>query len=182
MATNIPLIQTHGRVTRESTTASHSRQNSFTLNAGYQDYAAAVVSVLDTFGWESITLIYDSKSVIIDKSITFISHLRKAFAWNLTMSHQLVSIQSFLHRFSADRFHEAAFFSSLSTTRKYQMQFINVYSPQTTCEDQKSDDNIYRIVKQVQQFASQIQLLFVDVKIMAKILEKVLTLSGLAHK
>ncbi|XP_031550869.1 glutamate receptor 3-like isoform X2 [Actinia tenebrosa] len=127
---NIPLIRIHDRVNREISTSLQFCQPSFALNAGYEDYSEAVMSILDMFGWNTMTLIYDT-----------------------------------------DRFHEVAFFSSLSLARNCQLHYINA---QHTNEDPKSDDNIYRIVKQIQTLSSQVHILFIDIEMIKKILEKVL--------
>ena len=54
--TGIPLIRVHG-----DSRPSDQCHKTIQMSAGYRDYAHATLAILNTFHWQSITLVYDGK-------------------------------------------------------------------------------------------------------------------------
>ena len=161
--TGIPLIRFHG----DSRTYEQC-EKAIQMSAGYRDYGHAALEILNTFGWKTIALVFDGKSVFLLISYNIILHI-------LSFLHPSIHpsiYPSFLFVFVLEEsFHEAAYFRAISQNSELAVDLVQLIKPN---ENEDPNAPVLRAMEELKNFAAEAIILFIDKEIVERIVQQVI--------
>ena len=136
------------------------------MSAGYRDYGHAALDILNTFGWKTISLVFDGRYLLlpIQLNIFYIVYPYRI--------HPSIYPSVFIFVFVLEEsLHEAAYFRAISQNSELAVDLVQLIKPNEK-EDPKAP--VLRAMEEIKKSAAEAILLFIDKEIVERMVQQVI--------
>ena len=136
------------------------------MSAGYRDYGHAALDILNTFGWKTISLVFDGKYLLLPIQLN-ISYI--VYPYRI---HPSIYPSVFIFVFVLEEsLHEAAYFRAISENSELAVDLVQLIKPNEN-EDPKAP--VLRAMEEIKKSAAEAILLFIDKEIVERMVQQVI--------